>query len=82
MPSERSVAASAAWVGEYYPVEHSEPVTEGPFAGGLDLTLPLGDEDWLVGLLLGLGGEAEVLDPPALGDRVREAARRALSAYS
>jgi proteasome accessory factor C len=76
------VAASAAWVGEYYPVEHAAPVTEGPFAGGLDLTLPLGDADWLVGLLLGLGGEAEVLDPPELGDRVREAARRALAAYS
>jgi predicted DNA-binding transcriptional regulator YafY len=35
-----------------------------------------------VGLLLGLGGEAEVLDPPDLGERVREAARRALAAYS
>ena len=76
------VAASAAWVGEYYPVEHSAPVTEGPFAGGLDLTLPLGDADWLVGLLLGIGGEAVVIDPPELGDRVREAARRALAAYS
>ncbi len=76
------VAPSAAWVGEYYPVEHSEPVTEGPFAGGLDLTLPLGDADWLVGLLLGIGGEAEVVDPPELGERVREAARRALAAYS
>ncbi len=76
------IAASAAWVGEYYPVEGSVPVTEGPFAGGLDLTLPLGDEEWLVGLLLGLGGEAEVLDPPELGERVREAARRALAAYS
>jgi proteasome accessory factor C len=76
------VAASAAWVGEYYPVEHAEPVTEGPYAGGLDLTLPLGDADWLVGLLLGIGGEAEVVDPTELADRVREAARRALSAYS
>jgi proteasome accessory factor C len=76
------VAASAAWVGEYYPVEHSEAVTDGPFAGGLDLTLPLGDADWLVGLLLGIGGEAQVVDPPELGERVREAARRALAAYS
>ena len=76
------VAASAAWVGEYYPVERAEPVSDGPFAGGLDLTLPLGDADWLVGLLLGLGGEAEVLDPPELRERVREGARRALAAYS
>ncbi len=76
------VAASAAWVGEYYPVEHSEPVTEGSFAGGLDLTLPLGDAEWLVGLLLGIGGEAVVVDPPELAERVREAARRALAAYS
>jgi proteasome accessory factor C len=76
------VAASAAWVGEYYPVEHAAPVTDGPFAGGLDLTLPLGDADWLVGLLLGIGGEAVVIDPPELATRVREAARRALAAYT
>jgi proteasome accessory factor C len=76
------VAPGAAWVCEYYPVEHSEPVTGGRFDGGLDLTLPLGDAEWLVGLLLGIGGEAEVVDPPELGERVRETARRALAAYS
>lgn len=75
------VGPGAAWVSEYYPVERTTPVQEGPYAGGLELVVPMGDADWLVGLLLGLGGEAEVLDPPELAARVRDAARRALAAY-
>jgi proteasome accessory factor C len=50
--------------------------------GRMVATIPVSDaEGWFGRLLLLLGPEAEVIDPPALVDAGRRAARRALSRY-
>ncbi len=67
----------ARWVTEYYPVDSVEP---GP-DDGLTVRLRVSDPAWLVRLVLRLGGQAEVLEPPELAARAREEARRALELY-
>jgi proteasome accessory factor C len=82
-PSDRDVAVrlrlgpSARWVAEYYATVGAAEV-EG---GGLEVTLPTARLTWVAGLLLRLGPDAVVIDPPELGDRVRELATRTLAAY-
>ncbi|MGO9584219.1 MAG: helix-turn-helix transcriptional regulator [Acidimicrobiales bacterium] len=50
--------------------------------GRMVATIPVSDaEGWFGRLLLLLGPEAEVIDPPALAEAGRRAARRALSRY-
>jgi proteasome accessory factor C len=68
----------ARWVGEYYAVTDSRE--EGD--GSLEVALPVKRLDWVAGLLLRLGADAEVLDPPDLRDRVRDLARRTLDRYA
>src|SRR5699024_377267 len=68
----------ARWVTEYYPVEE----VVGHPDGTLTVALRVGDPGWLVRLVLRLGGQAEILEPPALGDEVRRAAREALRGYA
>lgn len=75
------VARSARWVTEYYPVEEVHEVTDGDFAGGLEIVVPVAHPRWLVGLMLRLGPEAGLVEPADLGERVRDTARRALDAY-
>ena len=51
-------------------------------AGGhLEVILPAGRLEWVARLVLRLGGEAEVLGPPELKDRVRELAGRTRELY-
>jgi proteasome accessory factor C len=66
----------ARWVAEYYEVER---VTER--GDRLEVVLPAKDLAWVAKLVLRLGGEAEVLDPPELRDMAREAADQALDLY-
>ena len=66
----------AGWVAEYYDVE--TPVVR---AEGLEVTIPTRQLAWVVKLLLRLGGEAVVIDPPDLRKQVRETARRTLARY-
>ncbi len=66
----------ALWVSEYYPVDD---VTELP-DGRARVRMRYADEAWLVRLVLGLGGEARVEDPPGLAAAVVERAREALDA--
>jgi proteasome accessory factor C len=66
----------ARWVAEYYDVE--DPAER---EDGLEVTIPTKQLAWVVKLLLRLGGEAEVLDPPDLARQVREAARATLARY-
>jgi proteasome accessory factor C len=66
----------ARWVSEYYDVED---VAEAE--GDLEVTLPTKQLAWVVKLLLRLGGQAVVLDPPELRDAVRDAASETLSRY-
>jgi proteasome accessory factor C len=69
---------SARWMAEYYPIEAS---TEMP-DGRLQITLRIRDTEWLVRLVLRMGGGATVLAPREVADAVRERARAALANYS
>jgi proteasome accessory factor C len=71
------LARPARWVAEYYPCE---AVTEEP-DGSTVVTLRTGDLGWARRLVLGLGADAEVLDPPDLAEAIRSAARSALKYY-
>ncbi|MDN5916508.1 MAG: WYL domain-containing protein [Pseudonocardia sp.] len=78
----------AYWIAEYYPVDD---VVQGPVTGkdtdtdtdtGTDrirVLMRYADPDWLVRLVLGLGGAARILDPPHLAATVAERARAGLA---
>ena len=76
-----ALGPAAAWVAEYYP---TEPVEPGPAAGPghpQRVRLRAGGDEWLVRLVLSLGGDAVLEDRADLGAQVRERARAALAAY-
>ena len=62
------------WFAEYYPVLTTEETDEG----GLEVTLAVSDERWLLRLALRFGGGMRVLEPAELDERVRAVARDAL----
>jgi len=68
----------ARWVSEYYPVESQTELPDG----GLEVTLRMGDPQWLVRLLMRLTPYAELVGPADLTARVADEARRALSRYA
>ena len=67
----------AHWVAEYYPVDE---VTEPGGSETVRVVMRYSDPDWMVRLVLGLGGAARIVDPPELATTVTDRARRALSA--
>jgi len=69
---------AARWVAEYYPVD--EVVDAGE--GRVRVVLRYADPAWLVRLVLGLGGDARVLEPPEVADTVARRAREALGHLS
>ncbi|MDN5767785.1 MAG: WYL domain-containing protein [Humibacillus sp.] len=78
------VSAEAAWIADYYP---NEGVTR--LAGGADgtdgsvrVTLKVADPALVRRLMLRLGGQARVVDPPELVHAVADEARAALAAYA
>jgi proteasome accessory factor C len=66
----------ALWVSEYYPVDDVAELADGRAR----VRMRYADEAWLVRLVLGLGGEARVEDPPELAAAVAGRARAALRA--
>lgn len=66
----------ARWVAEYYEVEEQREA-----GGRLEVVLPTKDLSWVAKLLLRLGGEAEVLEPPELREATREALEATLERY-
>jgi len=66
----------AAWVADSVPVLEVRPA-----AGGQEVALAVGGTAWLERLLLQVGTEARVLDPPELVGAGAEAARRVLARY-
>lgn len=76
------VGPGARWVTEYYPVESVRELREGPFAGGLEVTVPVAHPRWLVGLMLRLGPEAALVEPPEIAEVLRATAQRALARYT
>ncbi|WP_018156106.1 helix-turn-helix transcriptional regulator [Demetria terragena] len=68
---------AAAWVAEYYPIEQVATRPDGK----IEVDLRVTDPTWVVSLVSRLGGEAVVLAPAAVADRVSAAAREALATY-
>ncbi|MBA3251382.1 MAG: YafY family transcriptional regulator [Geodermatophilaceae bacterium] len=66
----------AHWVADYYP--HEEVTAEGD---QLRVVLRVADPRWARRLVLGLGSEVTVLDPPELAEAVRAEAALALAGY-
>jgi proteasome accessory factor C len=62
------------WVAEYYPVDEVVEVEDGR----LRVRLRYADPNWLIRLVLGLGGRAQLVEPVELVARVAERARAAL----
>ena len=67
----------AAWIADYYPNEGVERFDDG----SLRVTLRVADPALVRRLMLRLGGEARVVDPPELAAAVVDEARAALAAY-
>lgn len=71
------LAPDARWVAEYYPVEEIEEAD----GGAAMVRMRYADLDWMVRLVLGLGGDVSVLEPAELAAAVRERARAAVRRY-
>lgn len=72
---------AAHWVADYYPVGSSRRERGPDGQDVLVVTLPSRDEEFLVRLVLRLGGHARVIGPPTLAEAVRTRAEEALAAY-
>lgn len=66
------------WIAEYYPVESDERLKDG----WRELRFRTSAFAWLDKLLLRLGKDVEVVEPPELADRLREGAERILALYA
>ena len=73
--AELTLAADARWVAEYYPMED---VVDMP-GGGATVRMRYADTEWMVRLVLGLGADVAVREPPELAEAVRRRARAALA---
>lgn len=72
------LAPAARWLVEYYPVES---VAEIGDAGRLRVTIRAGNDDWVIRLVLSLGGDAVIVNRPELADAVTARAEEALASY-
>lgn len=72
------LARPAGWVAEYYAADILAAETED---GGTTVALSGADDEWLVRLVLSLGGHARILDREDLAAEVRARAVAALAAY-
>jgi proteasome accessory factor C len=70
------VSEAYAWVADYYP---SEEITE--LETGLQVSLRVSEPAWVRALVLGSGGQVEVLSPGWLVESIRSDAASALAAY-
>ena len=76
-PIKLALRPGARWVAEYYDVAEKSELEDGT----LRVTLPVKDLPWVAKLILRLGGEAVILDPPELAETVRDTARSTLERY-
>lgn len=73
------LAASAIWVAEYYLMDEVAEDRDRP--GQLIVRMTASDDDYLVRLVLSLGGAAQIVDRPDLAAEVRRRAAEALAGY-
>ncbi len=71
----------ARWIAEYYSVEEVVELDPDGRSGSLLVRMRTPGDDWLVRLLLSLGGDAQVVDRDDLTARVVERAAAALDLY-
>lgn len=71
------VSEAYAWVADYYPPERVVELADG----ALQVSLRVSEPAWVRSLVLGSGGQVEVLSPGWLTEAVRTDAVRALAAY-
>ena len=74
------LAPAAAWVAEYYLMDDVIPADDIP--GGLVVRMRPSDDEWLIRLLLSLGGAATVVDRPDVAAEVAARANAARAAYA
>lgn len=72
------LAPTAGWVAEYYLVDTISPVADD---GSRIVSLRGPDDEWLIRLVLSLGGAVRVVDRPELAAEARRRATKALAAY-
>ena len=71
------LGAAYAWVADFYAVEEIGELPDGE----LQVSLRVSEPAWVRALVLGSGGQVEVLSPGWLADSIRADAARALAAY-
>lgn len=76
VPVTVTIAATAAWITEYIPVQEVRP---GP--DGIEVDLLVADPAWLRSLILRLGPALLAATPPEVWASAREAAADALAGY-
>jgi proteasome accessory factor C len=67
----------ARWVAEYYATTAVDELDDG----GVEVTLPARQLGWVARLLLRVGPDAEILEPPELRTHVTKLARETLARY-
>ena len=80
-PVTLRLAPSARWVADYYHAETTGNADELSEDGSVRVSLRAGGDEWLVRLMLSLGGGAVIEGRPDLALRVSERAAEALEAY-
>lgn len=71
------LAPVARWIAEYYTTTDEQERADG----SLDITMPARTLGWVARLLLRVGGDATVLEPPELTAQVATLARTTLERY-
>lgn len=77
VPVRLRLAPAARWIGEYYTTTDEHEGADG----SLDITLPARTLGWVARLLLRVGNDAIVLEPPELTAQVTTLARATLDRY-
>ena len=72
------LSAAYAWVADYYPPEEVSELDEG----SLQVSLRVSEPAWVRSLVLGSGGQVEVLSPGWLSESIRSDAAAAIAAYA
>ena len=74
-------SALVHYTGHTADLELERPTSVAPTKGGALATVPYGSTEWLIGKVLSHRGEAELLGPPHLRERVQERAQDLLARF-
>jgi len=77
VPVRLRLSPAARWIAEYYATTDEHEGADG----SLDITMPARSLGWVARLLLRVGSDATVLDPPELTAQVATLARATLDRY-